>query len=157
MDSFDVFNVVFLIFGVVVTILQLSFIGIKFKNSLKKNNLPIIVVLLIIFKIIIYFLIIKYFAVYGIFIDVASLFVLAFSLNIPKIEEKSSESKIPCQICNHLNTLESNYCENCGNVMDKQNDKEVVIAPKGKKICPNCGSTSNKEDKICEFCGTKIN
>ncbi len=67
------------------------------------------------------------------------------------VPTRQTESRI-CPYCGAPNNLSANFCSNCGESIELEEEEE----PKDEDRCPKCGSLLNGTEKFCSVCGEKL-
>lgn len=53
-----------------------------------------------------------------------------------------TENKVSCNKCGEMNDKDAEFCENCGNSLNR--------------FCPYCGEEISQDAKFCKKCGRKL-
>lgn len=70
------------------------------------------------------------------------------------MDEDDSQDIIICSRCNAENSIENNFCLECGKPIKKAEDEDESSAE--TITCPQCNSQNPPDLKFCTECGTKI-
>ncbi len=94
--------------------------------------------------------------------EMQELFAQVEQINTEKknleIRYLAQQGKKKCQACEHIVTLESRFCNMCGEKFDEQSmvvPEEPEAEEPAQRKCSTCGEVLENDAVFCQNCGTK--